>query len=219
MNKEGRQAGWGFWLLWVTASVVGFALGATAVGYFGAAIIARTPPLIVAAAQPTLFVVLATLPGFLHWLILRKWFSRAGWWVLASGGGSLLGFLPLGWGLAVADTHGDNVSVWFVALPTWVVLLVAIAVAGAVAGAMQWLVLRLWVSRAGWWVLASSIGWVAATFVYAYVTRANDVHLPLGGAVSGALSGAITGLTLVELMRNTRNNDPASPVPSVEGRR
>jgi hypothetical protein len=78
---------------------------------------------------------------------------------------------------------------------------VSVAVAGAAAGAMQWLVLRHWVTRAGWWVLAASFSWVATTYVYAYVTRANDVRLALGGAASGALSGAITGIVLVWLMR------------------
>jgi hypothetical protein len=214
MNQAYRQAGLGLWILWVTASSAGFALGATAVRSFGAVIALGTAPFIAAAMAPTLFVVVATLPGFLHWLILRRWFSRAGWWVLASGAGSLMGYLPLGWGIAVADTHGDQVGVWFFALPMWVVLLVSIAVAGALAGAVQWLVLRLWVTRAGWWVLASTISWVAATYLYAHITRANDVYLPLGGAVSGALSGAITGVALVALMRNTRKTDSRSPVAS-----
>jgi hypothetical protein len=219
MNDPSEQAGWGFWLLWVAARTVGFALGATAVGCFGAVITSGTRPFIVAAAQPVLLVVLATLPGFLDWLILRWWFSRAGWWILASGAGSFLGFFPLGWGIAVADIHGDKVPVWFFEVPTSVVVILATAVAGAVAGAMQWLVLRLWIARAGWWVLASGISWVAVFYVYAYVTRANDVHLPLGGAVSGALSGAITGLTLVELMRNTRKIGHSSPMPPIWGRR
>jgi hypothetical protein len=88
------------------------------VGYFGNAIMSGAPAWIVNAAQPALFVVLATLPGFLHWLILRHWFSGAGWWILASGAGSLVGFVPLGWALAVADTHGDTVPLWYFALPT-----------------------------------------------------------------------------------------------------
>jgi hypothetical protein len=212
MNHASKQAGWGFWLLWVAASTVGFALGATAVGYFGSVINSGTPSYIVAAAQPALFVVLATLPGLLHWLILRRWFLHAGWWILASGTGSLLGFFPLGWAIAVADTQGDMIPMWFHAVPTWVVILGAIAVAGAVAGAIQWLVLRRWVSHAGWWVVSSSISWVAATYVYAYVTRANEAHLTLGGTVSGALSGAMTGLALVGLIRNTRRNDSSFPV-------
>jgi hypothetical protein len=215
MRKTTKQAGWGFWLLWVTASIVSFALGATAVGYIGAAISSWSWPFVVLAAQPLLFLILATFPGFLHWLILRKWFFRAGWWVLASGAGSLLGLFSLGWGIAVADTHGDKIRVWLFELPTWLIVLAAIALAGAVAGATQWLVLRLWVSRAAWWMLASSISWIASVYSYLYLTRANDVHLPLGGVVCGALSGAITGVALVKLMRCTRTNGPSSAVPRV----
>jgi hypothetical protein len=201
MDVASRRPGGGFWLLWVSASTIGFALGSTSVGYFGNAIISGAPAWLANAAQPVLFVALATLPGVLHWLILRHWFSGAGWWILASGAGSLVGFVPLGWALAMADTHGDTISVWNFALPTRIIVLVSVAVAGAAAGAMQWLVLRHWVSRAGWWVLASSISWVVSTYVYAYVTRANDVRLALGGVASGALSGAITGIVLVRLMR------------------
>jgi uncharacterized membrane protein len=83
--------------------------------------------------------------------------------------------------------------------------------AGTVVGVLQWLVLRRWVSHAGWWILASSISWVGATWVYVSLTRANDVNVPLGGAVSGALSGAIMGLVLVQLLRNAPANEPSAP--------
>src|SRR4029077_17181868 len=135
-----------------------------------------------------LYPLIATLPGFLHWLILRRWFPRAGWWVLASGAGTLLGYLAMGWGLGVADTQGETAFARF-AVPA------SMVIAGAVLGTLQWLVLRGWVLRAGWWVLASSVSWTAAEYAYLMLTRGSDVHLVLGAAVSGALSGAIMGLT------------------------
>lgn len=155
-----------------------------------------SPALLFAASRVTIVVVAVTLPSFLHWLILRRWFSRAGWWVLASTVGSLLGFIPLGLALAVADTHGDTVFAR-IAAPA------AIALAGAVAGVVRWLVLRRWVSRAGWWILASTISWFGVTFAFMSLTRGADVHLFLGGSVSGALSGVITGLALVWLIWGT----------------
>jgi hypothetical protein len=102
----------------------------------------------------------------------------------------------LGWGIAAADTGGGIVDE--IVVPN-----LAFAGAGAVVGVSQWLVLRRWVSRAGWWILASSISWLGATYVYVSLTRANDVNVPFGGAVSGALSGAIMGLVFVWLLRNT----------------
>jgi hypothetical protein len=195
VSPASKHAGWGFWLLWVAASTVGFALGSTAHGNAGKLLTDATPAVIALTVNGGLYPLIATLPGFLHWLILRRWFPRAGWWVLASGAGSLLGYLVTGWGLGVADTQGETTFARF-AVPA------SMAVAGAAVGTLQWVVLRRWVSRAGWWVLASSISWVVAEYAYLKLTRASDVRLLLGAAVSGALSGAITGLTLVGLMRS-----------------
>jgi hypothetical protein len=196
-----KQAGWGFWLLWVAASTVAFALGSTASREAGALLTDATPAAIALAVSIGLYPLVATLPGFLHWLILRLWFPRAGWWVLASGVGTLLAYLPMGWGLGVADTQGETALARF-AVPA------SMAVAGAVAGTLQWLVLRRWVSRAGWWVLAGSISWVVAEYTYLTLMRAGDVHLLSGAAVSGTLSGATSGLVLVELMRHGQRNAP-----------
>ena len=130
MTPASKQAGWGFWLLWVAASTVGFALGSIAHQHAGKLLTDTTPALIALTVTVGLYPLIATLPGFLHWLILRRWFSNA-----------------------------------------------------------------------GWWVLASSISWVVAEYAYLKLTRAGDVRLLWGAAVSGALSGAITGFTLVGLMR------------------
>ena len=100
----------------------------------------------------------------------------------------------------MADTQGETVFAR-IAAPA------ASALAGAVAGPVQWFVLRRWVSRAGWWILASGISWVGATFVFLFLTRGADVHLALGGSVSGALSGVITGLALAWLMRKTQKEE------------
>jgi hypothetical protein len=194
MTPASKQAGWLLWLLWVAASTIGFALGSTAHGKAGTLLTDATPAVITLTVTIGNYPLVATLPGFLHWLILRNWFPRAGWWVLASGAGSLLGYVVMGWGLGVADTQEGTTFSRF-AVPA------SMAVAGAAVGTLQWVVLRRWISHAGWWVLASSISWVVAEYAYLKLTRASDVHLFLGAAVSGALSGAITGLTLVWLMR------------------
>jgi hypothetical protein len=196
------QASWGFWFLWVAASTAGFALGAAAFWALGeahredASIAVRTIVFVLMG------VIVTTSPGFLHWLILRQRFPHTGWWIPASGVGSVLGFVMLLWGVAVADTRGGDRGFWPITYG-WVVPILAVALGGAVAGTLQWFVLRRWVAHAGWWIPISSISWVASTSTYVSLTRANDVHLLFGAVISGALSGAITGLALVSLLRTT----------------
>ncbi len=199
MEFQPKHVGWGVWLQWTAASTVGFAVAATAFRAMGTLLTDTTPAWVGGLISTVVAVAGVSLPGFLHWLILRRRFARAGWWILASGVGSLVGFLIQGVGLAGADT-GQG----FLFISDRYVVDVAAIFAGAVAGAMQWLVLRQWVGRAGWWVLASSVSWFGATYVYVFSTRANDVHLPLGGAAAGILSGTIMGLVLVWLMRHTK---------------
>jgi hypothetical protein len=148
-------------------------------------------------------LMVTTAPGFLHWLILRQRFSHAGWWVPASTTGSVFGYLLLSWGIAVADTRGGDTG-FLPVLYGWVVPSAAVALGGALAGTMQWFMLRRWVAGAAWWIPVSGISWVAATWTYMILTRGNDVHLLVGAVVSGGLSGALTGLALVCLLRNTQ---------------
>ena len=85
------------------------------------------------------------------------------------------------------------------------------AVGGAAIGILQWLVLRRQVSGAGWWVLASTMGWAVGSGLGLLVFRtvalavssdaAFIVALSVGAAVDGAAMGAITGFALVKLLR------------------
>ena len=161
-------------------------------------------------AGPAAWVVVLSLPAVLQWLVLRHWFSRTGWWIPASAVGSFLSWLPLGWGIAVEDTKGGSPFANF-AVPG------AFILTGAVAGAVEWFVLRRWVSRAGWWVLARSIGSFGAIHVFASMTRGADVRFFWGGLASGALSGAVSGLALVWLrLRKPKKNEPSAVITDTE---
>ena len=114
------------------------------------------------------------------------------WWVLASTVGMAVGIAVLE--AAVFRVLG--------AVGGAVDGVVAGAVVGTSVGIAQWLVLRRQVSRAGWWVLASivgfavgfgvGVGWVMASAVAETVT----VGLYAGWAVGGASVGIAQWLVL-----------------------
>ena len=84
--------------------------------------------------------------------------------------------LPISWATGPIEPGGPNLMLSAAAL----------LVGGAVVGSGQWLLLRQNVKRAGWWILATAIGWVIA-------------------AVAGV--GVITGTALVLLLHHA----PRSP--------
>ncbi len=91
--------------------------------------------------------------GLTQWLVLRKRFRRAGWWVLATAGGQVGGGIVLAFGGVLSYVGYDYLQ------EVLVVVLVSTlsgVMAGAILGLAQWLVLRRWVRRAGWWILVTA---------------------------------------------------------------
>ncbi|MBZ0267511.1 hypothetical protein K8I85_05105 [bacterium] len=126
------------------------------------------------------FVVVAVgavLAGMLQWLVLRRHFAAAAWWVLATVGA-----------LAVVGILVFAVRVFDAG--------VGAATGGTVLGIAQWQVLRRTVTRAGWWVLASTVGWVTGGIL------SGAFQAGFAGWITiGATYGAITGVALVWLLR------------------
>lgn len=203
--------GWGIWPLWVAACATGNAVGALAVSDW-APHVAPDAGVVLQALAYLPILVAATFPGFLQWAIFRRWFPGAGWWVVATGVGSLLGYTAyIGMG-AAADTGGEAAQ--RLQVPA------LIALGGAMLGAVEWLVLRRWSAGPGWWVFvcwvpARSLGWFGATWVFLGLSGSgNEPHarLLLAGIASGALSGAITGAALVGVLRHARVNQTSATV-------
>ena len=115
---------------------------------------------------------LGAMVGIAQWVVLRPLFRQAGWWILAS---------AMGWAVGEALVT--------VVLPIDNTFLQG-AMLGGTLGIAQWLVLRRWVHRGGWWV-AVSIGGRAAGPI-------------LGAPLVGAVAGATTGLTLELFQRYAR---------------
>jgi len=90
-NTERPQAGWGFGVWWVLATIVGFAVGVGptfGVGVFGV-------------------VAFGATVGIAQWLVLRRHVSRSGWWVLATTVGLVMAVALL---LAVSDAVSEAVD-------------------------------------------------------------------------------------------------------------
>ncbi len=180
-----RGPGWRVWFWWLMASAWGWGIGMyTPFGTPGGIeTLGSSPPVLWAGYLG--FAWGAILVGALQWLVIRPHVARASRWVLASlGAAVVVGVVVFGVGSVDADAG-------------WVV---GTGLFGAAAGLLQWPVLRRGVPRAGWWVLASTVGWIAG--------------IPAGEAVGwnglGAVHGVITGTVLVFLLRRARGQRPSS---------
>jgi hypothetical protein len=112
--------------------------------------------------------------------------------------------LALGFPLGYAAIEGFDFGLDYLYGPPWHAVMVFGmfgAVEGASVGMAQWLILRRWVSHAGWWVLASTVG-LAVGF---------PLYFSDGEAVSTAVAsvavGAITGRVLVWLLRQPASKE------------
>lgn len=100
------------------------------------------------------FPLIGLLQGGIQALILREVHPRPGIWALVTPAGWIAGFVIL-----------RVVSEWF--FTRWtsqenspLYLLIVFFTLGVCISLAQWLVLRRWAARAGWWVLFSTLGWV-----------------------------------------------------------
>ncbi len=198
MKVKGSKAGWGFWLGWVVASTVGML-----VGFFMIFLIyGLLEALLGSAVTDDLFeigwlgdlvmgIMLGIVVGILQWLVLQGRVSRVGWWILASA--------AAGYGISLAFFIGIEESLSF---SLFLRFTGVAALGGAVMGTLQWLVLRGKVSRAGWWVLASTVGWALGMAVSRAISWGpDDADAIYALAVTGAVMGAVTGAALVWLLR------------------
>lgn len=171
------MSGWGLWLAWVLASGVGGAVGVVPARIIGTAM---GEAVLGAVALGGVLGTVATA----QWLIMRRRLSWAAWWAAAKVVGGLVGgAVALGLLDALSASGRQTLG----------------AVVGTLAGlaafaSVQWLILRQ-VSRAGWWVLASVAGLVAAGPLGVGVLG----RLVGDGGGFGVVYGAITGTRFVFL--------------------
>jgi hypothetical protein len=176
-NQKAPSVGWALGFQWVLANTVGLVVGLM-VGFVGLFF------------HGALFGVIAgTAAGIMQWLVLREYISRAGSWAAACIIGGAVGGL-----VYEAFARAGLAEVTIVRAFGGVVL--GALVGGLVAGAIQWLVLRQQVCRAGWWVLTSTVG--------------GAVAFAVGGAVGGALAWFVGWIGVEFLRQNIPGGMPAA---------
>jgi len=220
MGSEDKRV---LWIRWVGVNAFGelFGLGATlAVGGYAISRL-EIQNQIAFVLVSFLIAVLsgaieATVVGLAQWWAMHPWLrniTRQAWWRATLVGALfayILGYLPS----TIMNLGEQQVAQTPAAEPPqWIVLLLAGGL-GAVAGAMlsfaQWLMLRKHVERAGWWIPANMLAWLAGMPVIFWGIDAAQKSQPLLQAallicgallLAGAVVGAIHGAFLVWMVK------------------
>ncbi|MFA9402478.1 MAG: hypothetical protein ACERKY_05375 [Anaerolineales bacterium] len=143
--------------------------------------------------EAVLYGILGASIAVLQWLVLRAYVTQASQWVLAS----TVGWILVGALADVLEIKGGLVAVW----P---------ALIGATVGTFQWLVLQKHVPLAGFWIVASAIGWVAGWYVGSAMDEvvtmfvsSERLGLAILFVILASVVGAFTGLALIWLLRRS----------------
>lgn len=196
------------WLGWIGAGAIGWGaaplvnalLGSVLTGFVGihAWATMSNSGIILVAAQG---LALALAQG----LVARRYVRRAGLWAWATASAAALAV-----GAMAVVVRGPLHQQWW----TYDEI---ILLKGVLMGLAQWLVLRPYGPRAGWWIVVSALVWplavVAAVLVSMPLPRLVGpsvvgawwfvVVVTLGWAIGGGLYGAVLGRVLVSLLRRS----------------
>jgi len=134
-----------------------------------------------------IFTLVGFLSGLLQFLLIRKFISKAGGWILATFLGWIIPFVTVKL-LSVLDPTGLYVNNLLV-VPLLLIL------AGGALGLEQWRVLKSQVRHAGWWILISGLAWgLTGLIIRSTISEAYDFWVLL------LLPALVTGLGLCWLL-------------------
>ena len=197
-EQKVSSVGWGFWLQWVLASTVGAVM--VDLVLHGSNFLFADWHVAINVIIVASWLVAAALIGIMQWRVLRKQISIGTVWLWISSISWAIGILVLFF-MLLFGIGGPMVGGATLTSGTFV---------GLVVGSIQYIVLRRQVSQAGWWVLASTAGWVIVGWSIAW--HGWNLWKLFGWSSGGfvafgighALYGAITGFALVWLLRRPR---------------
>lgn len=209
------------WLQWIAANALGELLGLGTVGSLGFLIASKFDESVSRGATISFALLMIMLGafegaviGWAQWLVLRRIVNRLSIrdWVLASLIGAVmawtLGMLPST--IVNLGSQGQSTSLDFSEVQ--IILLASLmgVILGIILALPQWLVLRKYVVRAGWWFGANSLAWafgmplvflVAGAVPEGAVAFQVIATMLLTIAAAGGIVGAIHGLVLVWFVR------------------
>jgi hypothetical protein len=178
-------------LWWISltaiANIVGLVVAQVVFVYvvrplFGFAPDEQSTSVVLQLTEAPLYAVGGAIAGAGQWLVLRRLFPRAGWWVLATAGGWMAGSL---WSTILFPAGTASTSV--------VGAIIALLLLGLCTGICQWLVLRIHYERSELWVPVATLaitvgttGWLAGGTIF--------------GGVLLLASGALGGWTLMRVL-------------------
>ena len=183
MKTERKEAGWGFLLLWALAGAVGMFLGLPAAFIIGG-FIRNLLGAGETAGNAVVGMIFGSVIATMQWLVLRRHIAGIVGWIPV---GAIAGLGVLTSGLSVFKMKPE----------------IIMAIWGAAAATLQWLVLRKKVDRAVWWIPVNAISWGLGWLI------ANTAPVGAGGSfIAGMiLVAVITGSAMIKLLRKTEVNN------------
>jgi hypothetical protein len=194
MNNEQKQVGWSFWFWWVGCTMIGGLAGNYIADKSGLGFLSQS------TNAGILFSMLASgvfalAVSIAQWFLLRRLFSRAGWWLVAGTSGRAFGMLIGSITLVIiSEQFKLQAGVWSTAI--------YLALRGAILGLSQYLILKQWRIKAGWWVLGNAIGWMlGSTLLGLFIPSAANSAPIIGDLVDIGTAGVVTGAVMVWILR------------------
>jgi hypothetical protein len=209
IKTDGGQLGWRFGLRWVLLTIagwaIGFPLGFVLVAVAGWIIGVHEGSILLKLGldNAAAFIVVVAVVSLMQWLALRRVVQRAGFWVLAS----IIGFtISSSIHGVVCHVYGYPDDLGPLGAVVWTLFFI---LGGTLTGLLQQRILRHQVRRSGWWVPASAAGWGLVVIGFGIVSKILGVRLQVVGLiVSSALLGIVTGITLIWLLRQPKQQMP-----------
>jgi hypothetical protein len=147
--------------------------------------------------------------GVAQWWVLREWLELTKAWIGMTMLGGAVAWLI---GMLAGTFFGSQNEMTPVSEPSSVMMLTLAAVMGLAVGALlgiaQWFVLRRYVKRAAWWILANALAWsvgmaIIFTAIDFLALTPSFVLAVVALLLTGDVVGAIHGSMLVWLLRQS----------------
>jgi hypothetical protein len=194
MNIEQKQVGWSFWIWWTGLTIIGGLAGNYIADMLSLGMLnwPTDAGILLSMLGSGVFALSVSAAQL---ILLRRLFSKTAWWLVAGTSGRALGML-IGSITIVIISHQFNLQAGLWSSGIY------LTVRGAVLGASQWLILKQWRTKAGWWVLGNAIGWMlGSTLLDLFIPSITTSAPIISDLISVAIAGAVTGAVMVWILR------------------